>query len=164
MEGKTFAPTARTLTFYTSDCLSMAATWHMADPAEMFLKYRLIGGEWTTVKVSPEHGSGDYVYRAVMVDLTPGGVYEYAIGRGESVTDSALFRVKDNTSEAARFIYVTDSQEQERPGRMFSATLNAAIAAHDPDFILHGGDIVNLGGSEEHWSKMLDSAAPHLTS
>lgn len=164
MESNTFAPTARTLTFYTSDCFSMAATWHMANQSEMFLKYRPLGGEWTTVKASPEHGSGDYIYRAVMVDLTPGGVYEYAIGRGESVTDSALFRVKGDAIAAARFIYVTDSQEQEQPGRMFSATLNAAMATHDPNFILHGGDIVNLGGSEEHWSKMLDSASPHLIS
>lgn len=164
MESNTFAPTARTLTFYTPDCLSMAATWHMADLSEMFIKYRIPGGEWITAAAAAEPGSGDYVYRAVMPGLTPGCIYEYVIVGGESITDIARFRVRDDAQKSVRFIYVTDSQEQEYPGRMFSQTLDSAITVHEPDFILHGGDIVNLGGSEEQWSKMLDSASHYLTS
>ena len=101
----------------------------------------------TTLRVS--HTNFYYVYQVPLTHLRPGGRYTYSVELGQTATPPKSFRAFAPEAELVHFIAYGDTRSHPK--------IHTAIAqqfrAHDPDFILHTGDLVNSGHDYKDWSK-----------
>lgn len=134
--------------------------------------------EAVTVDCTQEFFYEEYVSQGVIdldgLSLSRGKDYLVKVGDSTAgvFSDSFTFRARQLEDGAAKFVYVTDTQqdyhdryytkvdETSYPNGIednFAATLlKTAIAKNsDFDFIAHGGDFVNYGAENGYWAEML---------
>lgn len=137
----------------------------------MALKYRKAGsGDWAVVDAVKENESvntpdEDY-FKCDVVGLTPDTEYEYKIGKKGSDKDNDWTKTykfktaKENIDEFT-FIAVGDTQgitwnglTSGDKGFMFAmaAYQEAFEEVKDPAFILHTGDVVEIGNNKNMWN------------
>ena len=90
-----------------------------------------------------------YLHEALLTNLRPGAMYSYQVEFSGQRTPVRQFRVLDPEASRGRFVAYGDS-------RSFPATHTALanrFAKHNPDFILHMGDLVARGKDYALWSR-----------
>ncbi len=92
-----------------------------------------------------------YLYRARLTDLRPGTAYVYAVDvdlvRGSATSGEREFRTWPERADRVRFIIYGDTRTYPENHRL----LTRQFGGHDPDFIVHVGDMVDDGGKYLQW-------------
>jgi predicted phosphodiesterase len=90
-----------------------------------------------------------YLYRAELTGLTPGAAYSYTVEAAGARTNPQQFRTLDPRAIRTRFIVYGDS----RSNPVAHQALTRQFLAHEPEFILHTGDLVARGEDYNLWSR-----------
>jgi acid phosphatase type 7 len=90
-----------------------------------------------------------YLYKASFSDLWPGSVYSYSVELQGFQSPSRHFRTLDPRAEKTRFIVYGDTRSNPK----VHAAVTAQFAQHEPEFILHTGDLVAKGQDYSLWSR-----------
>lgn len=90
-----------------------------------------------------------YVYEAILKDLKPGTRYGYAVELDGVSAPVCHFRTFVPGAQATRFIVYGDT----RSDPPVHTALAKRFRAHEPEFILHTGDLVAKGRDYSLWSK-----------
>jgi hypothetical protein len=90
-----------------------------------------------------------HFYEAVLTGLTPGATYRYRVELNGQATPAYGFRTFDRRAGKTTFIAYGDS----RSSPVIHGKLAAQFQRHDPDFILHSGDIVARGFQYDLWKR-----------
>ena len=155
------------LSIYDSDTNSYSVTW------------RTENADYPTVKIASKSDSDaktvgaycdkcdtGYVNRAVFYDLDYGAEYTYTIynAKGEELyTDS--FKTGEKSPETVTFMHVSDTQDETYNGGVWAKLMETACEnAGSLDLILHTGDMVQYGGREELWSRMIGNVQHYVSS
>ncbi len=90
-----------------------------------------------------------YLYEARLSNLQPDTSYGYVVELGPQTSPTSRFRTFGQTPAEVRFVVYGDSRSQPQ--------VHAAVARqfrkHDPDFILHTGDLVARGRDYGLWAR-----------
>lgn len=93
-----------------------------------------------------------YYHEARFTALRPGTLYAYRVGDGAAWSEWFHFRTAVVEPAGFSFIYLGDAQNDIRS--LWSRALRAAYAdAPRARFVLHVGDLVNVGESDEQWGE-----------
>jgi predicted phosphodiesterase len=132
---------------------SLQVAWRPVDDAargivELFKD----GAPWQRVQAERD----DDLFRALLV--VPCDVDGDIAYRVEGMTSPARLQRPHCAREqtTVRFSFLTDTQMDTAIAREAAQR----VAARDGDFVLHGGDHVQSGGSEEQWTEYLRSIEP----
>lgn len=91
-----------------------------------------------------------YYHEARFTLLRPGTLYAYRVGDGAVWSEWFHFRTAEAGPAPFEFIYFGDAQNDIRS--LWSRALRSAVlGAPDARFILHTGDMVNIGESDDEW-------------
>lgn len=151
-------PYAVTVTFGEEPTTCVNITWHSAENAEGSVTYSRDGeNEESIAVVKAETGDSDYIYRAYITGLLPGGKYNYSVKTGNFESETYTFKTQKDSAEF-NFIIVSDMQGQSKSDYSTWGNLIKAAAKRDYDFILNLGDSVEDGKSIEQWNMLFDSA------
>lgn len=91
-----------------------------------------------------------YYHEARFTLLRPGTLYAYRVGDGTVWSEWFHFRTAEAEPAPFEFIYLGDAQNDIRS--LWSRALRAAVLdAPQARFILHTGDMVNVGEADEEW-------------
>lgn len=136
-DGRIALPPAVYLTWQRDPTTTMTVHWYNTDAAQNEVRYRAVGEpEWTTLSGStqPFPFTERSIHTAEITGLIPDGEYEFQV---------------DGYDETLRFRTMPASLE-ERPVKVgiggdvdvgsIPDAMTAAIASHDPDFLVVGGD------------------------
>lgn len=104
-----------------------------------------------TTAVALPSGSA-YYHEARFTALRPNTLYAYRVGDGTTWSEWFHFRTAALEPAAFSFIYLGDAQNDVRS--MWSRTIRSAFQdAPRARFIVHAGDLVNTGESDEQWGE-----------
>lgn len=93
-----------------------------------------------------------YYHEARFTALRPNTLYAYRVGDGATWSEWFHFRTAALEPAAFSFIYLGDAQNDIRS--MWSRTIRSAFQdAPRARFIVHAGDLVNTGESDEQWGE-----------
>lgn len=93
-----------------------------------------------------------YYHEARFSALRPDTMYAYRVGDGATWSEWFHFRTAAAEPAAFSFIYVGDAQNDLRS--LWSRAIRAAILdAPRARFVLHAGDLVNVGESDDEWGE-----------
>lgn len=155
------------LSVFDSDTNSYSVTWHTNE----LLSSKVVlesSNNPSPVEITPycDEGNGDYVNRAVFYDLDYAAEYTYKIVDSNNDTIySSSFKTYDNNSNELTFMHISDTQDEEYNGEIWSKLMSDAYSHTDElDFIVHTGDMVQYGGDEEQWKKMLGNVSDYVSS
>lgn len=130
---------------------SMVAVWETSGSQPTTIRYGTDAnamGEAVTVERDPEApaygGTQTNIYRYKFADLTPGTRYYYEVALADGEVSRGTFRTLEENPSEIRYISVTDTHKFDT-----KATFDAAVAAYDPAFIIHGGDMVEGTGTQK---------------
>lgn len=90
-----------------------------------------------------------YIYEAALPKLKPGKTYAYKVEFGGEETPMHQFRTLNPKASTAQFIAYGDSRSVPD----IHAKLAARFKQHNPDFVLHTGDLVARGKDYALWSR-----------
>jgi hypothetical protein len=88
----------------------------------------------------------EYIYEARLTGLTGATSYNYQVDLGGSTVEGTFKTLAASPAES-RFIFVSDSHGNAS----VLGGLAARFAAHNPAFILHGGDMTDAGNTYTNW-------------
>ena len=92
-----------------------------------------------------------YYHEARFTLLRPGTQYAYRVGDGTTWSEWFHFRTASAEPEPFEFIYLGDAQNDLRS--LWSRAIRAAfIDAPRARFVLHAGDLVNVGEADREWA------------
>jgi 3',5'-cyclic AMP phosphodiesterase CpdA len=102
--------------------------------------------------------SGKIYYHSVnFTDLIPSTMYAYRVGNGEHWSEWFQFRTASNQPDPFTFIYFGDAQNNIRS--LWSRSIRSAILeSPKARFMIHAGDLVNHGDSDDEWGEWFDAA------
>lgn len=160
-------PFALTVAYYDAFALSLGVSFHTKD-APLNAVVQICEGDAfdetaaKTVVCDSKSWETEYVHQAVIDTLTFGTTYTYRVGDryADRWTDAHTLTTRRDTVES-RFIYLADTQQSLSNANMGisltdgAAILQAAQAAHDFDYVVHGGDFVDKGDNSLYWGEML---------
>ncbi|HTU99546.1 MAG TPA: metallophosphoesterase family protein, partial [Luteitalea sp.] len=93
-----------------------------------------------------------YYHETRFTALRPNTLYAYRVGDGTTWSEWFHFRTASIAPAPFSFIYFGDSQNDTRS--MWSRTIRSAILeAPRARFVVHAGDLVNVGESDEQWGE-----------
>lgn len=99
-----------------------------------------------------------YYHEARFTLLRPGTLHAYRVGDGTTWSEWFHFRTADAESAPFEFIYLGDAQNDIRS--LWSRAIRAAFMdAPRARFILHAGDLVNVGESDSEWGDWFGAGA-----
>ncbi|WP_338586756.1 S-layer homology domain-containing protein [Paenibacillus sp. Y5S-9] len=164
-----------TVTFYGDATTSKGFTW-----------YTPLASTQSTVQVLPNQGSasdfsqaqsfngrssvasnspGEMVHKAEATDLIPDTSYYFRVGDQDLGIWSEVGTFKTApTNGAFTFIDLTDTQAKEEDEAILSgSTLSKALTqVPDAAFVVHNGDVVENGTSEQEWNWLLGHSQSSL--
>lgn len=104
---------------------------------------------------------GDYYrFKVKLTGVKPGKTYYYEIGDGTVYDSPRFFSAPDKDGEDV-FAYLGDPQFDKTAadyGPWGRLTYNMYAANTDLEFVLMGGDMVNIPTREDHWDGFLDNS------
>jgi hypothetical protein len=93
-----------------------------------------------------------YYHEARFTALRPNTLYAYRVGDGSTWSEWFHFRTASMEPAQFSFIYLGDAQNDIRS--MWSRTIRSAfVDAPRARFIVHAGDLVNVGESDDQWGE-----------
>lgn len=99
-----------------------------------------------------------YYHEARFTLLRPGTLYAYRVGDGATWSEWFHFRTADAESTPFEFIYLGDAQNDIRS--LWSRAIRSAFMdAPRARFILHAGDLVNVGEADREWGDWFGAGA-----
>jgi 3',5'-cyclic AMP phosphodiesterase CpdA len=93
-----------------------------------------------------------YYHEARFTLLRPGTTYAYRVGDGTTWSEWFHFRTASSEPEPFEFIYLGDAETDVRP-QSSRALRSAFLDSPGARFVLHGGDMVNVGEDDREWSE-----------
>jgi predicted phosphodiesterase len=90
-----------------------------------------------------------YVYRAALTNLQPGMRYTYSVELAGRRTEPRMFKTFNPEADSVRFIAYGDSRSNPKVHRAVAGR----FLEHEPEFILHTGDLVLAGKDYGQWLK-----------
>lgn len=161
-------PDRITVTFFGDSKTEKAITWYTETAvASPVVRYGTKSDLSDAVSITADSAdiNGNVRHQARITGLAEDTTYYYKVGDAETGIFSATGKFKTaGSSGAFSFINLADTQAySESDAQISGATMLKALQT-DPDaaFILHGGDIVDDGNSENMWIQMLDNASAAL--
>lgn len=155
------------LSIFDSDTNSYSITWHTNE----FTYSNVVlesNNNSNSVEITPycDEGNGDYVSRAVFYNLDYATEYTYkVVDSNDNTIYSSSFKTYDDNSNELTFMHISDTQDEEYNGEIWSKLMSDAYSHIDElDFIMHTGDMVQYGGNEEQWKKMLGNVSDYVSS
>ena len=98
-----------------------------------------------------------YYHSVNFTNLTPNTLYAYRVGNGEQWSEWFQFRTAHDQPEPFSFIYFGDAQNNIRS--LWSRAIRSAILESPrARFLIHAGDLVNHGDSDDEWGEWFDAA------
>lgn len=123
---------------------SMVAVWETSGSEPTTIRFGTDAdtlGEAVPVERDPEApdygGAQTNIFRYKFSDLTPGTRYYYEVALADGEVSRGTFRILEENPTEIRYISITDTHKFDT-----KSTFDAAVAAYDPAFIIHGGDMV----------------------
>jgi hypothetical protein len=112
----------------------------------------------TAVTTELEYDSEKIYYHSVnFTNLTPNTLYAYRVGNGAQWSEWFQFRTAYDQPEPFSFIYFGDAQNDIKS--LWSRTIRSAILESPrARFLIHAGDLVNYGDSDDEWGEWFDAA------
>jgi 3',5'-cyclic AMP phosphodiesterase CpdA len=99
-----------------------------------------------------------YYHEVRFTALRPGTAYAYRVGDGATWSEWFHFRTATVEPTAFSFIYLGDAEADI--GSLWSRAIRAAFTdAPRARFVLHAGDLVNVGESDEQWGEWFGAGA-----
>ncbi len=152
-----FSPRHVLLTWTGPPATTQTIVWHTGEyAAPGWVEYWAADAQQTAsrkpaAKTLVETDAGVMAVHTVQLDGLAGGTsYQYRVGNGVLKSERSAFVTATETPEAFKFLLFSDSQ-----GARFETwrrTLTAAQAQHrDARFLVHGGDLVDVGLSYRQW-------------
>lgn len=130
---------------------SMVAVWETSGSEPTTIRFGTDAdtlGEAVTVERDPEApdygGAQTNIFRYKFSDLTPGTRYYYEVALADGEVSRGTFRTLEENPTEIRYISITDTHKFDT-----KSTFDAAVAAYDPAFIIHGGDMVEGTGTQK---------------
>lgn len=110
-----------------------------------------------TTAVSVPGGTA-YYHEARFTALRPNTLYAYRVGDGAAWSEWFQFRTASVEPGSFSFIYLGDAQSDSRS--LWSRTVRTALLdAPRARFVLHAGDLVNVGESDDQWREWFDAGS-----
>jgi hypothetical protein len=105
-----------------------------------------------TTAVPVPGGTTAYYHEARFTALRPDTLYAYRVGDGATWSEWFHFRTAAIEPASFSFIYVGDAQNDIRS--LWSRAIRSAfLEAPRSRFVIHAGDLVNTGESDEQWGE-----------
>lgn len=99
-----------------------------------------------------------YYHEARFTALRPATTYAYRVGDGTAWSEWFHFRTASVEPTAFSFIYLGDAETEN--GSLWARAIRAAfIDTPRARFVLHAGDLVNVGESDEQWGEWFSAGA-----
>ena len=107
--------------------------------------------------VALPEGRNATMYSARFESLKPGSQYAYRVGDGTTWSEWNICRTADEGKDGPfRFLYVGDAQNEIHS--LWSRAIRAGHrAAPDARFVIHAGDLVDVGYEDRLWGEWCDS-------
>ena len=166
-------PAAITNTFYNDDATDYGVTWRSTGVGEPVLKYVKADGK-TAAQADFSEAVEVTAYSCVAIDiyknyaalcgLEPGTKYYYVVGDKSTETYSEVCSIttKEASPGKVTFFHMSDTQDEAYEGTYWNAALKSAYTRYpEGAFTIHTGDLVNVGGDESQWTKMLANTADY---
>ena len=97
-----------------------------------------------------------YYHEARFTALRPGTTYAYRVGDAATWSEWFHFRTASVEPTAFSFIYLGDAEGEVRT--LWSRAIRSAfVDAPRARFVLHAGDLVNVGESDDQWAEWFDA-------
>lgn len=127
-----------------------AVEYALATPGPKFVE----STSTLSAETVPFGGEGQVVHRhhAQIRDLEPGTAYVYRVGSGTSWSEWFQFRTASAEVAPFRFVYFGDAQNRIRD-HWSRVVRSAALDAPDAGFMMHAGDLVNVGERDREWGQ-----------
>jgi hypothetical protein len=110
----------------------------------------------TTTELQLDEGK-IYYHSVNFTNLIPNVLYAYRVGNGGHWSEWFQFRTASDQADPFTFIYFGDAQNNIRS--LWSRTIRSAILESPRTrFMIHAGDLVNLGDSDNEWGEWFDAA------
>ncbi len=98
-----------------------------------------------------------YYHSVNFTNLTPNTLYAYRVGNGAQWSEWFQFRTAHDRPEPFSFIYFGDAQNNIRS--LWSRAIRSAILeSPKARFLIHAGDLVDHGDSDDEWKEWFDAA------
>ena len=182
-EREALKPFSQTTSYFDQAATKYGVSWHTAiaplapciqiveGSVADFTNARVI--ECETAAWIPEYdykpyGEMEHVIQGVVDSLKFATTYTVRFGDASADvwSDTYTFTTREELITDVKFIHIGDTQDtQAPPAEGYAAwhVLKQAVSTHqDADFITHGGDFVNWGGSPYAWELMLDGMDEYL--
>ena len=105
-----------------------------------------------TFVLGPEGGTQARVHEARLCDLAPATTIQYRVGADGAFSDTHAYATFDPAATELTMLVVGDS----RGGNDTLADLVSLAVPHDPQLVIHTGDMVNSGSSLSEWGDLYD--------
>lgn len=155
------------LSIYDSESNSYSVTWHTESISRSTVMLGWDGNsQQKIITAYSDEGNGDYVNRAVFYNLKYSTEYTYTIydSFGNESYSSSFSTGEENPGEIT-FMHVSDTQDETYNGTVWNQLMTDAYSHTEKlDFIMHTGDMVQYGGDEDLWSKMLGNVSDYVSS
>jgi hypothetical protein len=110
----------------------------------------------TTTELQLEKGK-IYYHSVNFTNLNPDVLYAYRVGNGDFWSEWFQFRTASDQPDPFSFIYLGDAQNNIQS--FWSRAIRSAILESPrARFMIHAGDLVNHGDSDDEWSEWFDAA------
>lgn len=155
------------LSIYDSESNSYSVTWHT--PVADCQKAKLVssdGDDVKTVWAYCDEGESDFVNRAVFYNLDNNKEYTYSIlDSSEEPVFTSDFKTGSATQDSITFMHISDTQDEKYNGEVWTELMDDVYNhTRSLDFIIHTGDMVQHGGDETEWKKMLSGVEEYVSS
>ena len=167
-------PGSITATFYNQAATEIGISWHTDQEGIPVVKVRKAEGadrdnpdfsEGMTVAGYTYFTAANYANYAALQNLEPDTEYLYVVGDSEHNVYSQVcsFHTKAENPDKMIFLHFSDSQDDVNFGTIWADGLKDAFSRYkEAAFVLNTGDMVQEGGKEELWNKMLDITGDYL--
>ena len=140
---------------------SVVIAWEVNQNSNYSLKYKEIGAKtYKTAKLQQlciDNGNSNILYFAQLIKLEINNMYQYNIYEGKTIIHKNIFSTAKN-SEKLKILTVGDTHSFE-----LHEDIQKSIEKHQPNFILHSGDISFATGDqreqyEKNWFKLISQS------
>ena len=146
-------PSRVVLTWRDDPARSQAVTWRTdALVEESFAGFALARRSPARTTAVPIAAGTVYYHEARFTALRPNTLYAYRVGDGSTWSEWFQFRTAAVEAAPFSFIYLGDAESDSRPPS--SRAIRAAfLGAPRSRFVLHAGDLANVGESDDQWGE-----------
>jgi hypothetical protein len=105
------------------------------------------------------------VHKANVTNLKPGTEYLYRVGdENGNFSAQGSFKTASKSDNKTSFLFFPDSQAADKKGyALWGNTVSSAVNNFpQTDFMVHAGDMVDTGYSENQWNMWFEAAQPYL--